>query len=84
MPKCGIARTFGSSGASQVALVVKEPGCQCKRCKTHKFDPWVRNIPWSRKRQPILVFLPGESHGQRGLASLSPYGGKDLDTTKVT
>ena len=23
-------------------------------------DPWVRNIPWRRKWQPIPVFLPGE------------------------
>ena len=26
-----------------------------------------RKIPWRRKWQPILVFLPGESHGQRSL-----------------
>ena len=27
-----------------------------------------------------LVFLPGESHGQRSLAGCSPWGHKELDT----
>ena len=27
----------------------KEPTCQCRRCKRHEFDPWVRMIPWRRK-----------------------------------
>ena len=26
-----------------------------------RFDPWIEQIPWSRKWQPTLVFLPGES-----------------------
>ena len=33
-----------------------------------QFDPWVGKIPWERAWQPILVFLPGESHGQRSLS----------------
>ena len=48
----------------------KEFTCQCKRCR---FDPWVRKIPWRRKRQPTPVFLPGKSHGQRSLAGYSPW-----------
>ena len=32
---------------------------------------WVRKIPWGRKWHPTLVFLPGESHGQRSLAGYS-------------
>ena len=28
------------------------------------------------------VFLPGESHGQRSLVGYSPWGHKELDTTK--
>ena len=39
------------------------------------------NIPWRRKWQPTLVFLPGKSHGPRGLESYSPWGHKELDTT---
>ena len=31
------------------------------------FKTWGRKIPWRRKWQPTLVFLPGESHGQRSL-----------------
>ena len=23
----------------------KEPICQCRRCKKHRFDPWVGKIP---------------------------------------
>ena len=36
----------------------KEFACQCRR---HRFDPWVRKIPWRRKWQPTPVFLPGKS-----------------------
>ena len=31
-------------------------------------------LPWRRKWQPTPVFLPGEFHGQRSLASYSPWG----------
>ena len=41
----------------------KEPICQCRRHKIHKFDRSVRNIFWRRKWHPTPVFLPGESHG---------------------
>ena len=37
------------------------------------FDSWVGKIPWRRKWQPITVFLPGKSHGQRSLAGYSPW-----------
>ena len=35
-----------------------------------------------RKRQPTPIFLPGKFHGQRNLVGYSPWGHKDLDTTK--
>ena len=38
----------------------KESACQCRRLKRWGFDPWVKKIPWSRKWQPTLVFLPGK------------------------
>ena len=47
----------------------KESACQCRRCKRHGLDPWVRKIPWSRKWQPAPVCLPGKFHGQRSLAA---------------
>ena len=37
---------------------------------------------WRRKWQPTPVFLPGESHGQRGLVGYSLWGCKESDTTK--
>ena len=37
---------------------------------------------WRRKWQPTPVFLPGKSHGWRSLAGYSPWGHKELDTTK--
>ena len=46
------------------------------------FEPWVGKIPWRRAWQPSPVFLPGESHGQRSLASYSPWGCKESDTTE--
>ena len=32
----------------------------CLQRRRRRFDPWVRKIPWRRKRQPTPVFLPGE------------------------
>ena len=45
-------------------------------------DPWVRKIPLRKKWQPIPVFLPGKSHGQRSLEGYSPWGYKESDTTE--
>ena len=44
------------------------------------FDPWVRKIHWRRKWNPTLVFLPGESYGQRSLVGYSRRGHRELDT----
>jgi len=46
---------------------VKESTCQFRRLRRQRFDPWVRNILWSRKWQPNSVFLPGKFNGQRSL-----------------
>ena len=48
----------------------KESACQFRR---YQFDPCVGKIPWRRKWQPTLVFLPGKSHGERSLVNYS-YG----------
>ena len=40
----------------------------------------VGKILWSRKRQPIPVFLPGKYHGQKSLAGYNPWGHKASDT----
>ena len=54
--------------ASHTAPMIKEPACQCRRCKRCRLDSWVRKIPWKRAWQPIPVFLSGESHRWRSLA----------------
>ena len=38
--------------------------------------PGLGRSPEVEKWQPPLVFLPGESHGQRSLADYSPWGRK--------
>ena len=60
----------GSCGASQVVLVVKNPPANAGRHKRRGFDPWVGRILWRRAWQPTPLFLPGESHEQRGLMGL--------------
>ena len=57
----------------------KRPSCQCRRCKNHGYNPWVRKILWKRKWQLPPVFWPGELHGQRSLAGYSPWGHKKSD-----
>ena len=66
----------GSNRASQVAQWVKN-------LPTNAGDAglilgWGR-ISWSRKWQPIPVFLPGKSHRQRSLVHYSPW---DMDMTE--
>ena len=56
-----------------------EPAWQFRR---HRFDPWVRKIPWRRKWQHIPVSLPGKSHGQRSLEGYSLWGCKESDMTE--
>ena len=62
--------------ASLVAQMVKNmPAMQ---------ESWVQSLgredPLKKERQSTPVFLSGESHGQRSLASYSPWGLKELDT----
>ena len=49
------------------------------------FSPWFRKTSWIREwqpTQPTLVFLLGESHGQRSLVDYSPWGYEELDMTE--
>ena len=57
----------------------KEHACQCRR---HRFDPWVRMIPWRRAWQLTPVILPGNFHGQRSLSGYSPRCHKEMDTAE--
>ena len=71
------------SWPSQVALVEKNLPADAGD-KRHRFDPWVRKIPWRKAWQPTPVFLSRESHGQRSLVGYSPWGHKETDMTEVT
>ena len=51
----------------------RESTCRCRRCR---LDSWVGKIPWRRKWQPTLVFLPEKSHGQRSLVGYGQQGHK--------
>ena len=64
--------------ASQALLLVKNPPV---KQETHIPSPEGGNH-WRIKWQPTPVFLPGESHGQRSLVGYSPWGHKELDTTR--
>ena len=72
----------GSSRASQVGLVVKNPIWQCRRCKRSRFSPWVRKIPLEEGMActPWRILLSGESHRQRNLVIYCPKGRKELDS----
>ena len=68
---------------SQVALVVKNPPANAGDLRNASSIPgWGRSPGGRRAWQPIPVFLPGESHGQRILAGYSPWGHKESDATE--
>ena len=64
--------------ASQVVLVVKN-------LPTNAGDTGDTGlVPGGGHEKPLLVFFPGESHGQRSLVDYSPWDCKELDTTEHT
>ena len=88
---CSLEQTF--SGGS----VLKNLPANARRQRRRRFDSWVGKILWRRRNlqpihilkilwwkkwQPVLVFLPGESHGQRSRAGYSPGGHKESDMTE--
>ena len=58
--------------ASKMVLVVKNPPANGGDIRDTGLIPGWGKIPWKRAWQPPLVFLPGESHGQRILVGYSP------------
>ena len=63
-------------------MKLKIANLTCRRCKRHRFNPWVRKIPWRREWQPTPVCLPRNFHAERSLAGCSPWGRKESDTTE--
>ena len=70
----GVAMTWTRS-------VANDPGWGPRDSST-VFNPWVGKIPWRREQLPSPVFWPGEFHGQRSLASFSPWGPKESNITE--
>ena len=64
-------------GASLVAQL-ERMHLPSRRCGV---DPWVGKRSWRREQEPPPVPLPGESHGQRSLATVHRVC-KELDTTE--
>ena len=67
--------------------MVKNPPANAGRRKRPRFNPWVRKIPWRRKWQPSLGFLPGVpcTDGPDGLQSTgSSRGGDDRSDSAHT
>ena len=59
-------------GASQVALVVKNPPAKAEDVRDMGSIPETGKIPRRKARKPTPVFLPGESPGLRSLVGYSP------------
>ena len=63
---------LSSNPCFEVTIILEPPrwhsgkgsACQCRRYKSWRFKPWVRKIPWRRKRQPPLGSLPGKFCGR--------------------
>ena len=65
-------------------IVVKNPPVNAGDIREAALIPGIGKIPWKKEWQPIPVFLPGESLGQRRLVGYSPWGCKELDRIEVT
>jgi len=50
----------------------KEPDCQFRRHKRHRFNPWVRKISLEEEMVTHSSILAWKSHGQRSLGGYSP------------
>ena len=62
--------------------MVKNLPANAGNARDCRFDPWVGKIPWRRAWQPIPVFLPGESHGQRSVVGYSSQVAESLTRLK--
>ena len=60
---------------------VKNPPTNAEDAGDMGSNPLPGKILWRRKRPSTLVYLPGESHGQRRLAGYSPCSHRELAET---
>ena len=59
-------------GFSQVAIVVKNPPANAGDARDMSLIPGLERFPRVGNGNPLLVFLPGKSDGQRSLVVYSP------------
>ena len=52
----------------------KELTSQCRRCKRHGLDPWIRKIPWRRAWQPTSIILAWRIPWTEGPCGLQSMG----------
>ena len=69
--------------ASQVALVVENLPASAGDRRNMGLIPGLGRSPGEGHGNPLL-FLPGESHGERSLTGFSPWGHKESDMTEMT
>ena len=62
--------------------MVKNPPANAGDIREVGSIPGEEKRPWTRKWQPTLVLLPGESHGETSLVGYSPWGCKESDMTE--
>ena len=78
----GLAGSKTKQGASQVALVVKNPPANAGDARDRGSIPWLGRSPGGRRGTLPPVLLPGKLHGQRSLADYSSWGCKESDTAE--
>ena len=92
-PRCGEPWSRGVSSQDQTAqpLAIQgfPGGTRIKNLLANAGDVrdagsilGLRRFPGGGHGNPLQVFLPGESHGQRSLVGYSPWGRKVSDTTE--
>ena len=70
------------SGASQVALVVKNLPVNARDAGDTGLIPGLGRFPGEGNSNPTPAFLSGKFHGQRSLSNCSSWGHKELDMTE--
>ena len=63
--------------------MVRNPPANAGDIRNMGLIPGLGRSPGEGHGNPLL-FLPGESHGERSLAGYSPWGHKESDRTEMT
>ena len=71
-------------GASQVVLLVKNPPANAGNVRDSGSIPGLGRLPGGGHGNPLQYSCLENPHGQRSLASYSPWGRRELDTTART